>query len=105
VKRFDQLKTWKDANKAMEGCKVVLCTLSMLSNSRLYLITNCVPLACLVVDEASQISLGGYMSILDKQSENLRKMVFIGDDKQCEYYYSYRIIYLIPIKCLLLVMN
>lgn len=69
----------------MQGCQVVLCTLSMLSHFKLPLFTSTARLSTLIIDEASQIGLGDYLSVLDKQATHLRKMVFIGDDKQCEY--------------------
>lgn len=67
----------------MQGIQVLLCTVSMLSHPNIHRFTKLCPLVTLVIDEASQISLGEYLSILDRQSKNLHKMVFIGDDKQC----------------------
>lgn len=43
------------------------------------------PLKTLVVDEASQIHVGNYVSVFYKNA-NLRKVCFIGDDKQCGCY-------------------
>ena len=68
----------------MQDCQVVLCTLSMLSHFKLPLFTSTARLSTLIVDEASQIGLGDYLSVMDKQAAHLRKIVFIGDDKQCE---------------------
>jgi len=34
--------------------------------------------------EASQIEVGDYMAVFTKYS-SLRKLCFIGDDKQCEF--------------------
>ena len=56
----------------------------MLSNSKINLFTSKVPIKTLVVDEASQIALGDYMSPLKKFS-TIQKLCFIGDDKQCEW--------------------
>lgn len=66
------------------GARVILCTISMLSGQR---IINCgfttlVPVQTVIIDEASQIEVGDYLPILAKHKKTLRKMVFIGDDKQ-----------------------
>jgi hypothetical protein len=45
-------------------------------------ITRSVPIKTLVVDEASQIEVGDYMSVFYGH-DTIRKMCFIGDDKQC----------------------
>ena len=45
--------------------------------------TEVVPVQTIVVDEASQIEVGDYLPILARYRTTLRKMVFIGDDKQC----------------------
>ena len=68
------------------GCRVMLCTISMLSAGG---ITDCgftevVPVQTVIVDEASQIEVGDYLPVLARYKTSLRKMVFIGDDKQCE---------------------
>ncbi|KAF8206299.1 P-loop containing nucleoside triphosphate hydrolase protein [Mycena galopus ATCC 62051] len=65
--------------------RVVLCTLSMLSNPRLSTITRLVPLETLMVDEASQVEIGDFVPVLARFSPSLQKMVFIGDDKQREF--------------------
>ncbi|KAJ6513133.1 hypothetical protein C8R45DRAFT_812095 [Mycena sanguinolenta] len=62
--------------------RVVLCTLSMLSNPRLPVITRLVPLQTLMVDEASQVEIGDFVPMLHRFSHSLQKMVFIGDDRQ-----------------------
>lgn len=67
------------------GCKVILCTLSMLSNHLITTFTSKVPINYLVVDEASQIKVSDYISPLEKFS-SIKKLCFIGDDKQCELY-------------------
>ncbi|KAJ7274285.1 AAA domain-containing protein, partial [Mycena haematopus] len=64
--------------------RVVLCTLSMLSNPRLSVITRLVPLQTLMVDEASQVEIGDFVPMLYRFSPSLQKMVFIGDDRQCD---------------------
>lgn len=69
--------------RELEGCKVILCTLSMLSHPKIELFTGKVPVRALVVDEASQIALGDYVSPL-KNFSTIQKLCFIGDDKQCK---------------------
>jgi regulator of nonsense transcripts 1 len=64
--------------------RVVLCTLSMLSSPRLTAVTRLVPLQTLMVDEASQVEIGDYVPMLCRFASSLQKMVFIGDDRQCE---------------------
>lgn len=70
------------ATRMLLGSKVILCTLSMLSNPRLGVITRQVPLELVIVDEASQIEVGDYLPMLNRYNTTLRKLVFIGDDKQ-----------------------
>jgi hypothetical protein len=66
----------------LTGCKVILCTLSMLSNTFMSKFTRFVPLRTLVIDEASQIQIGDYIPAFMTFSLSLRKVCFIGDDKQ-----------------------
>ncbi|KAJ7761888.1 hypothetical protein DFH07DRAFT_411911 [Mycena maculata] len=66
----------------MHGSRVVLCTLSMLSNPRRALVARLVPLQMLVVDEASQVEIRNFVPVLHLFSRTLEKLVFIGDDKQ-----------------------
>lgn len=72
----------------LQGISVVLCTLSMLSNYKITLFTKQIPLKTLVVDEASQIEVGDYISVFSSFKTTLRKVCFIGDDKQCRFYFS-----------------
>ncbi|KAH9481599.1 ATP-dependent helicase NAM7 [Psilocybe cubensis] len=72
----------KISKNDLQGTQVILCTLSMLSNSQLGRFTQHIPLRVLVVDEASQIEVGNYISIFVKFKATLRKACFIGDDKQ-----------------------
>jgi len=67
------------------GSRVILCTISMLSTDRLMQLgfTKIVPVQTVIVDEASQIDAGDYLPILAKYKTTLRKVIFIGDDKQC----------------------
>ena len=70
----------------LQGCPVVLCTLSMLSSEALRkqgaFISN--PLHTVVVDEASQIEIGDYVPLFT-DFPTVRKAIFIGDNMQCEY--------------------
>ncbi|KAK0193842.1 P-loop containing nucleoside triphosphate hydrolase protein [Armillaria mellea] len=68
-------------HKKLQGTKVFLCTLSMLSNNSIYKFTFVVPLRCMVVDEASQIKVAEYINVFTGFS-TLQKICFIGDDKQ-----------------------
>ena len=64
--------------------RVILCTLSMLSNVRLAKagLFRLFPLRTLIVDEASQIELGGYLPVFHNFEKTLRRVCFVGDDKQ-----------------------
>lgn len=68
----------------LNGCPVVLCTLSMLSNDTLRKqgVFRRVPLHTVVVDEASQIEVGDYIPLFTNFS-TIRKAIFIGDNMQC----------------------
>jgi superfamily I DNA and/or RNA helicase len=69
----------------LEGCPVVLCTLSMLSSSALRRSGGftTAPIKTLVIDEASQIEIGSYIPVFTSHT-TIRKICFIGDDKQCK---------------------
>jgi superfamily I DNA and/or RNA helicase len=56
----------------------------MLSNNRLAPFARIVPVQTVIVDEASQIEVGDYLPMLHRYQRTLQKLVFIGDDKQCE---------------------
>lgn len=62
--------------------KVLLCTISMLSNMKLGPFIRLVPPQTVIFDEASQIEIGDYFPMLISFRSTLRKLVFIGDDKQ-----------------------
>ena len=64
--------------------RVILCTLSVLSHHRLPVFTRLVPIEVVIVDEASQIEIADYIPMLHLYERTIRKLVFIGDDKQCE---------------------
>ena len=68
----------------LDGVSVILCTLSMLSNEKLKpVFMKKVPMNVLVVDEASQIEIGNYIPSFTQYESTLRKVCFIGDNKQC----------------------
>jgi len=71
------------SRKTFKNCKVMLCTLSMLSNRFIHKFTSQNPMKTLVVDEASQIEVGDYVSVFSDFHNTLCKAIFIGDDKQC----------------------
>jgi hypothetical protein len=71
-------------DRRLLNTRVILCTLSMLSNSRIGDFTRLVPVQTIIFDEASQIEVGNYLPVLHRFRHSLQKMVFIGDDKQCE---------------------
>lgn len=66
-----------------KNCQVMLCTLSMLSNRSIPKFMHHIPMKSLIVDEASQIEVGNYISVFST-FHSLRKACFIGDDKQCK---------------------
>ncbi|KAJ6508018.1 P-loop containing nucleoside triphosphate hydrolase protein [Mycena vitilis] len=81
--RSDEFRTMPMSR--IKGCKVILCTLSMLSSRWLSKFTNQIPVNTIVVDEASQIEIGDYIPVFTNFPA-LRKMCFIGDDKQLPPY-------------------
>ncbi|PFH52931.1 hypothetical protein AMATHDRAFT_138703 [Amanita thiersii Skay4041] len=75
--------SFKHAKKQLQGVPVILCTLDMLANPHiLSVFTPVVPINSLVVDEASQIEIGNYLIPFSTFQGTLRKVCFIGDDKQ-----------------------
>jgi len=83
----DEFKTsFNSAN--LKGVDVILSTLSMVTNKQMKHLVKEVPLTTLIVDEASQIQIGDYVSVFHQYATTLRKMCFIGDDKQCECPFS-----------------
>ncbi|KAJ7285111.1 hypothetical protein C8J57DRAFT_1497964 [Mycena rebaudengoi] len=72
--------------RQLMGTRVILCTLSMLSNDRIAPITRMVPLQIVIIDEASQVEIGSFLPLVHRFSRVLEKLVFIGDDKQLAPY-------------------
>ncbi|KAL4064434.1 hypothetical protein J3A83DRAFT_4271611 [Scleroderma citrinum] len=54
----------------------------MLSNPSIGNYVSIVPVNTIIFDEASQIEVGDYIPVIHRFSRSLRKMVFIGDNKQ-----------------------
>ncbi|CAL1716325.1 unnamed protein product [Somion occarium] len=88
VRTDDISDQFQQTVKLFAGCRVILSTLSMLSNPRLATagVFRLVPIETVVVDEASQIEIGDYLPLLSKFGKGLRKLAFIGDDKQLAPY-------------------
>lgn len=78
--------------RALQGTQVILCTLSMISNPKLQLVgvTQVVPVVNVIIDEASQIEVGQYVPLFKTFGKSLRKICFVGDDKQCKSLQHYR---------------
>lgn len=73
-----------DASRLLLDCKVILCTLSMFSNPAINEFLRVRPVEMMILDEASQIECGNYLPIFHLFHSTLAKLVFIGDDKQCD---------------------
>jgi regulator of nonsense transcripts 1 len=85
IRSDDLTDNFEVMEERMLHSRVVLCTLSMLSNPRISAVTRLVPLQTLMVDEASQVEIGDFLPLLYLFAKSLQKMVFIGDDKQCKF--------------------
>jgi AAA domain len=70
----------------LQGSEVILCTLSMISDPVLQKIgfTQLVPITNVIIDEANQIEVGQYVPLFKTFGKTLRKICFVGDDKQCK---------------------
>jgi hypothetical protein len=82
----------KTTQKLLGDAQVILCTLSMIAGNKRMLEANyhnLVPVNTLVIDEASQIQVHDYLPVLQKFLKTLRKICFIGDDKQCKCSFLY----------------
>jgi hypothetical protein len=78
--------------RVLQGTQVILCTLSMISNPKIQAagFTQLVPIVNVIIDEASQIEVGQYVPLFKTFSKSLRKICFVGDDKQCKSLQHYR---------------
>ena len=70
------------AARQLLDARVILCTLTMLSNPSIAAYTRIAPVHTVMFDEASQIEVGDYIPVIHRFSSTLRKFVFIGDNKQ-----------------------
>jgi hypothetical protein len=69
-----------------EHCRVILCTLSMLSAEKLRkcgLTDRIAPPVTLIVDEASQVEISTYL-VPFHSLRLLQRICFVGDDRQCK---------------------
>lgn len=82
----DRLPRAGALKRVLQDSQVVLCTLSMISNPRLRDLgfIQAVPVINVIIDEASQIEVGQYVPLFQSFGKTLRKLCFIGDDKQCK---------------------
>ncbi|KAJ7593254.1 P-loop containing nucleoside triphosphate hydrolase protein [Mycena floridula] len=72
--------------RLLKGSRVVLCTLSMITNDKMATLCRVVPVETVMIDEASQIAVGDYIPMLYQFGHTIKKIVFIGDDKQLPPY-------------------
>ncbi|KAF4611643.1 hypothetical protein D9613_003986 [Agrocybe pediades] len=74
--------------RILRGSRIILCTLSMLSNPALQDngTFDIVPVDKLVIDEASQISTYDFLHLFVKFQQTLGKVCFFGDPKQLPPY-------------------
>ncbi|KAI6024771.1 P-loop containing nucleoside triphosphate hydrolase protein [Pisolithus microcarpus] len=70
------------ASRQLCGARVILCTLSMLSNNHIAPYVHVNPVDILILDEGSQIEVGNYVPVLHRFGPTLSKIAFIGDHKQ-----------------------
>ncbi|KAH9058403.1 P-loop containing nucleoside triphosphate hydrolase protein [Lactarius vividus] len=88
--RTDTLPKPNALKKLLQDTQVVLCTLSMISSPKLRDLTQIVPIINVVIDEASQIEVSQYVPLFKSFGRTLRKLCFIGDDKQCRRFHFCR---------------
>jgi len=76
------------AARQLLDSRVILCTLTMLSNPSIAAYAHIAPVHTIMFDEASQIEVGDYIPVIHRFSSSLRKFVFIGDNKQRSFFPS-----------------
>ena len=86
IRLDDFPETPNEASRLLGDARVVLCTLSALAVGRLQSVTHAVPPQTILVDEASQIEVGDLLPMLHFHRNRLEKVVFIGDDRQREWF-------------------
>lgn len=73
-------------NALLDGCNVILCTISFLSSPKVVgdicPLFTLRPMRLLFVDEASQIHLRAYPHLLQRFGNLLARIIFLGDDRQ-----------------------
>jgi hypothetical protein len=75
--------------RKLGGARVILSTLTMLSNQRLVecgLTRQLLKPTILIVDEASQIPLADYLPSFDMFKKTIKRICFVGDHKQRTQY-------------------
>lgn len=84
IRSDDFPHTITGATGLLSGSRIILCTLSMLSHPMLATsgAFEIAPVDTVIIDEASQIEIGDYLPLLSRFGCRLRKLAFIGDDKQ-----------------------
>ncbi|SRR5258706_9502959 len=77
-------KKRKDFLETFGGVKVILCTLAMLTGGPLFDVglQKLLPPHSLIVDEASQITMGDFLPSMYLLGEQIRRLGFVGDPKQ-----------------------
>lgn len=53
--------------------------------------TQTIPVTNVIIDEASQIEVGQYVPLFKSFGKTLRKICFVGDDKQCKPLIHHRV--------------
>lgn len=48
--------------------------------------TRQVPIETVIIDEASQIEIGDYLPLINTFGNGIKKLAFIGDDRQCLWF-------------------
>ncbi|KAI0661728.1 P-loop containing nucleoside triphosphate hydrolase protein [Cubamyces menziesii] len=72
-------REFKSKIKGLQDIPVMLCTLSMLSNTLIHKFTTPNPIKIMVVDEASQITLGNYVAPFNAFSNTIHKVLQCTD--------------------------
>lgn len=78
-------KTLLEMERMLSDCRVMLCTLSMLSHPMLQecgLMDSLRKPQVLIADEASQIPIASYLPAFNLFSKSLERILFVGDHKQ-----------------------
>lgn len=80
----------QEVSKIMGNVRVVVSTLSMLSNPNLVQngLFELYKMSLILVDEASQLRIDQYPHVFDRFRKSLKRAVFFGDDKQLPPYQS-----------------